>query len=254
MGLTERRQIVGVIDVISVVVAHAGLRGWLSTHHDRYQLIELHAQWSRRQQGTSDAEQHRLHPANDIRRVISVSMQFEAEGNRPKGPTAPSLISQLVAGQLALYDHLEADGRWRLQERRERRYPGMGCSNKHRHRLSLWSAKFRNRTCSLRELLMLPDTFETARLVLRPVTLVDVDAIFDSYAQDEHVARYLIWRPRRSRSETQAYVERCIATPSEVERTYMLVGREDNIVRGAFALRRRAPHRLDCGYVLARRW
>jgi hypothetical protein len=34
----------------------------------------------------------------------------------------------------------------------------------------------------------------------------------------------------------------------------MLVGREDNIIRGAFALRRRAPHRFDCGYVLARRW
>jgi RimJ/RimL family protein N-acetyltransferase len=101
---------------------------------------------------------------------------------------------------------------------------------------------------------MLPETFETARLLLRPVSVVDVDAIFDTYAQDEEVARYLIWRPHRSRSETHAYVDRCIATPSEVERTYMLAGREDNIVRGAFALRQRRPHRLDCGYVLARRW
>jgi RimJ/RimL family protein N-acetyltransferase len=32
------------------------------------------------------------------------------------------------------------------------------------------------------------------------------------------------------------------------------VGRDDNMVRGAFALRQRAAHRLDCGYVLARRW
>jgi RimJ/RimL family protein N-acetyltransferase len=87
------------------------------------------------------------------------------------------------------------------------------------------------------ELPMLPDTFETARLLLRPVTVVDVDAIFDSYAQDEEVARYLIWRPHRSRSETRAYVDRCITTPSEVERTYMLVGHEDNVVQGAFALR-----------------
>ena len=101
---------------------------------------------------------------------------------------------------------------------------------------------------------MLPETFETARLLLLPVTVGDVDAIFDSYAQDEQVARYLIWRPHRSRSETQAYVNRCIATPSEFERTYMLVSREDNVVRGAFALRQRAPHRLDCGYVMARRW
>ena len=54
---------------------------------------------------------------------------------------------------------------------------------------------------------MLPETFETARLLLRPVTVGDVDAIFDDYAQDEEVARYLIWRPHRSRSETRAYVD-----------------------------------------------
>ena len=101
---------------------------------------------------------------------------------------------------------------------------------------------------------MLPETFETARLLLRPVAAVDVAAIFDTYAQDEEVTRYAIWRPHRSRSQTQAYVERCIATPADLERTYMLVGREDDVVRGAFALRRRAPHRLDCGYVLAHRW
>ena len=107
---------------------------------------------------------------------------------------------------------------------------------------------------ALSKLPMLPETFETARLLLRLVSVVDVDAIFDSYAQDEEVARYLIWRPHRRRSETRAYVDRCIATPSEVERTYILAGREDKVVRGAFALRQRAPHRLDCGYVLARRW
>lgn len=101
---------------------------------------------------------------------------------------------------------------------------------------------------------MLPDTFRTTRLLLRPVAVEDTDAIFDTYAQDEEVARYVIWRPHRNREETQAYIERCIATPREVERTYMLVGNDDHPVRGAFALRRRAPHRLDCGYVLARRW
>jgi [ribosomal protein S5]-alanine N-acetyltransferase len=101
---------------------------------------------------------------------------------------------------------------------------------------------------------MLPDTFNTAGVLLRPVATRDVDAIFETYAQDEEVTRYLIWRLHRSRSETEAYVERCLATPPEVERTYMVVGREDGLVRGAFALRQRAPHRLDCGYVLARRW
>lgn len=101
---------------------------------------------------------------------------------------------------------------------------------------------------------MFPDRFETTRLRLRPIALTDADAIFDIYAQDQEVARYLIWRPHRSRDETRAYVERCMATPAEVEQTYMVLGREDNVVRGAFALRQRASHRLDCGYVLARCW
>ena len=101
---------------------------------------------------------------------------------------------------------------------------------------------------------MLRDTFGTPRLLLRPVEVGDAAAIFDTYAQDEEVARFVIWRQHRNREETQAYIERCVATPREVERTYMLVGSDDNAVRGAFALRQRAPHRLNCGYVLARRW
>lgn len=101
---------------------------------------------------------------------------------------------------------------------------------------------------------MPPDIFETARLLMRPIGIADVDPIFESYAQDDAVTRYLIWRPHRSRSETEAYVRRCVATPPEVERTYTLVGRDDGAVRGAFALRWPGRHRLDCGYVLARRW
>jgi RimJ/RimL family protein N-acetyltransferase len=101
---------------------------------------------------------------------------------------------------------------------------------------------------------MLPDTFETNRLRLRPIAISDTEAIYETYARDQEVTRYLIWRPHRSRDETRAYIERCSATPSEVERTYMLVGREDNVLQGEFALRQPASYRLDCGYVLARRW
>src|SRR3954463_16425025 len=75
---------------------------------------------------------------------------------------------------------------------------------------------------------ILPDEFETARILLRPVRTGDAGAIFSTYAQDEDVVRYLIWRPHRNLSETQAYIQHCLATPPEVERTYMVVGREDN--------------------------
>jgi ribosomal-protein-alanine N-acetyltransferase len=99
---------------------------------------------------------------------------------------------------------------------------------------------------------MLPDRFLTARLVLRPVAAGDAVSIFDSYAQDTTVARFVTWRPHQSRSDTETYVAQCIATPPDASRTYVLIDREDGRLRGAFALRQAAPHRLDFGYVLAR--
>ena len=47
---------------------------------------------------------------------------------------------------------------------------------------------------------MLRDTFRTTRLLLRPVAVEDTDAIFDTYVQDEEVARYVIGRPHRNRA------------------------------------------------------
>ena len=68
------------------------------------------------------------------------------------------------------------------------------------------------------------------------------------------VTRFVIWRPHRSRSDTEAYIAQCMATPPDVSRTYVLTDRTNGDVRGTFALRLAAPHRLDCGYVLARAW
>jgi [ribosomal protein S5]-alanine N-acetyltransferase len=99
---------------------------------------------------------------------------------------------------------------------------------------------------------MLPDRFETARLVLRPITAGDAPAIFALYAQDTEVVRYLSWRPHRSAVETDAYIARCLATPADQSRTYVLTARDTGGLLGAFDLRRPMPHRLDCGYVLAR--
>ena len=101
---------------------------------------------------------------------------------------------------------------------------------------------------------MLPDTFQTARLILRPIAPADADPIFDAYAQDAEVTRFVIWHPHRSRGDTVAFIDLCIATPADVARTYVLAGRNDLDVRGAFGLRQTAPHRLEFGYVLARPW
>ncbi len=99
---------------------------------------------------------------------------------------------------------------------------------------------------------MLPDRFETARLILRPIAESEAGDIFTGYAQDPEVVRFLIWRPHRTLADTEAYIAGCLTTPPQSERTYVLIGRADARLLGAFGLRRPAPYRLDCGYVLAR--
>jgi hypothetical protein len=71
---------------------------------------------------------------NDIRRVISISMQFEAGGQPAKGTDASSVMGQLAAGSLRSMIILKPMGDGNYRSGRERRYLGMGCSNKHRHR------------------------------------------------------------------------------------------------------------------------
>ena len=46
----------------------------------------------------------------------------------------------------------------------------------------------------------------TERLTLRAPRMDDAPAIFDSYARDPQVTRYLVWTPHRSVAETQEYL------------------------------------------------
>jgi RimJ/RimL family protein N-acetyltransferase len=55
---------------------------------------------------------------------------------------------------------------------------------------------------------MLPDRFETARLILRLIRLKDAPAIFTGYAQDPEVVRFLIWHPHKGLADTEAYIAR----------------------------------------------
>jgi [ribosomal protein S5]-alanine N-acetyltransferase len=98
---------------------------------------------------------------------------------------------------------------------------------------------------------MLPESFETARLILRPIAAGDAPAIFTDYARDPRVLRFLTFRPHRALSETEAYIGRCTAAATDRSRTYVLIGRVDGRLLGAFDLRRPEAHRLGFGYVLA---
>ena len=54
-----------------------------------------------------------------------------------------------------------------------------------------------------------PNKFETARLVLRSPVLEDAGAIFETYARDPEVTRYLTWRPHQNVERTQEFLRRC---------------------------------------------
>ena len=97
---------------------------------------------------------------------------------------------------------------------------------------------------------MFPDGFKTGRLTLRPITRSDARPIFDAYAQDSEVTRFLTWRPHRRLDGVVAYVQRCMDAVSS--RTYVVIGRHDDKLLGAFDLRQDRPHGLGYGYVLAR--
>ena len=101
---------------------------------------------------------------------------------------------------------------------------------------------------------MLPPGIQTARLILRPIEAGDADAIFDGYAQDSEVTRYMTWRPHRTISDAHAFIAVCLTTPRELSLTYAITGRSDGQLRGVFELRRPAAYRLGYGYVLARRF
>lgn len=60
--------------------------------------------------------------------------------------------------------------------------------------ISLWRALY-IKTKSRHTEIMLPETFRTARLFLRPIAMADAGPIFAAYARNPEVTRFLIWRP-----------------------------------------------------------
>jgi ribosomal-protein-alanine N-acetyltransferase len=52
-------------------------------------------------------------------------------------------------------------------------------------------------------------TWETDRLLARPASATDARIVFDRYACDAAVAKYMTWRPHRNIKETIEFLRRC---------------------------------------------
>ena len=98
-----------------------------------------------------------------------------------------------------------------------------------------------------------PDRIETSRLLLRPLHPDDAAPIFERYANDPDVTRYLGWPRHNSIAETEDFIafsgaewERWPAGP------YLIVSRDSGMILGSTGLAFETATRASTGYVLAR--
>src|SRR6185295_1407540 len=99
---------------------------------------------------------------------------------------------------------------------------------------------------------LLPESIETARLRLRQPLVTDAETIFASYATDQAVCRYMIWRPHESVAVTRRFVEECIASwQTGDHQPYIVVEISSNTLLGMLDARIQGQ-KVDIGYVLAR--
>jgi ribosomal-protein-alanine N-acetyltransferase len=97
-----------------------------------------------------------------------------------------------------------------------------------------------------------PETLDTPRLQLRRPRLGDAPVIYETYAGDPLVTRYLIGRPHAAVTETQEFLQRCEAAWQEgFASPWVILRRRDNRLMGMIEALFNG-HRVELGYVLGR--
>jgi ribosomal-protein-alanine N-acetyltransferase len=96
-----------------------------------------------------------------------------------------------------------------------------------------------------------PESFQTERLILRAPVLQDARAIFEAYACDSAVTRYLAWRPHRTITDAAEFLTKCFFMRQEkIAFPYAITLRESGKLIGMIEMRF-DECRMDIGYVLA---
>jgi RimJ/RimL family protein N-acetyltransferase len=97
-----------------------------------------------------------------------------------------------------------------------------------------------------------PETIRTERLVLRVPRLEDAAFIFERYAQDPQVVRYLVWKPHKNIGETETFLKRCLDVWERGESfPYVLRLREADEPIGMLEVHNKG-FMVEIGYGLAR--
>ncbi|MEJ2758157.1 MAG: GNAT family N-acetyltransferase [Anaerolineales bacterium] len=97
-----------------------------------------------------------------------------------------------------------------------------------------------------------PEQFETARLRLRPVEIKDATQIFENYASDRLVTRYVHWETHNNIEMTKTFIKRCMNVwKAGTAFPWALCLKDTEQIIGMIELRI-DEHRSDLGYVVAR--
>jgi [ribosomal protein S5]-alanine N-acetyltransferase len=98
----------------------------------------------------------------------------------------------------------------------------------------------------------MPEQLQTERLVLRKPRMDDARPIFEGWAQDQEVTRYLTWRAHRRIEDTQEFIQHCrSAWEHETRFPYMITLKESGEVIGMIDPRIEGP-KVGIGYGAAR--
>jgi extradiol dioxygenase family protein/RimJ/RimL family protein N-acetyltransferase len=97
----------------------------------------------------------------------------------------------------------------------------------------------------------LPEQIATRRLRLRQPALEDSRVIFQTYAQDDAVCRFMVWKPHASEAITRQFIGSCVTAWQAGRRPYVITARDSNVAIGMLEARLLGMA-VDIGYVLAR--
>lgn len=96
------------------------------------------------------------------------------------------------------------------------------------------------------------ERIETARCILRKVSVDDAQAIFDSYAQNPEVTKFLTRKPHISIQDTYEFLQRCLTNwELDKEYNYAIIHTESQLFMGMFSFRYKETHVGSFGYALA---
>ncbi len=100
-----------------------------------------------------------------------------------------------------------------------------------------------------------PENIETERLRLRKPMLTDAAPIFEQYAQDADVTKYLTWQPHKNIEETKQFLQRCLDVWKEgTAFPWAIIRKLDQQFLGMIEITAIDHAGINLGYVLAKKY